>query len=227
MIAPRERRNRRRLLISAITLAAVLLGAAVAQRRHRAADSFPAPEGTRSRAEVAPLAGSRPVYGQGMSRPDPLSVDPLPRETSRTPEVQAPASGNGHNDVPASLLGVIERWRSTLEKGDLETHAATYAPRVDKYFRQRRVSRQGVLREKERLLARYPHINKYEVHDVRLESIKGDRAVVTFRKDWDTSGSGSRRFAGSEKQRLTLRRLAGDWKITGEEELKVLWLRRS
>jgi hypothetical protein len=125
------------------------------------------------------------------------------------------------------VLGVVELWRSTLEKGDLQTHVATYAPRVDRFFRQRRVSRQQVLREKERMLDRYPNINKYEVHDVRLESLKGGRAVVTFRKDWDTSGRGSRRFAGSERQRLTLRTVDGTWKIVGEEELKVHWVRRS
>ena len=159
-----------------------------------------------------------------MSRPDPLSENPLPRETPQAAEVsEAP----NRNDVPAAVLGTVELWRSTLEKGDLQTHVATYAPRVDKFFRQRRVSRQEVRREKQRMMARYPDVNKYEVHDVRLESLKGDRAVVTFRKDWDTSGSGSRRFAGSEKQRLTLQRLGGEWKVVGEEELKVHWVKRS
>ena len=47
---------------------------------------------------------------------------------------------------------------------------------------------------------------------------------MTFRKDWDTSGQG--RFAGSERQRLSLRRAGGTWLITGEEELKVYWVSR-
>ena len=229
MLAPRERRNRRKLLISAVTLAGVLLVAGVAQRNHQPADPFPA-EGTRARTETPAAAApdQRPVFGSGKSRPDPLSQDPLPRETpAASPDAQAPEATAKRDGVPADVLGVVERWRSSLERRDLETHVNIYAPRVDRFFRQRRVSREAVQREKVRMLQRYPHINKYEIHDVKLESINKDRAVVTFRKDWDTSGDGSRRFAGSERQRLTFRRTGGDWKIVGEEELKVHWVRRS
>ena len=239
MHPPRELRNRRKLLFSAITLAAVLLIAGVAQRKHRPADPFQ-PEATRARTETtapppAPAAENRPVFGAGTSRPDPLSDDPLPRETQvAQPEAEAAGqqqnqqqSATDRNGVPADVLGVVERWRSSLERGDLQTHVATYAPRMDRFFRKRGVSRASVQREKQRMLERYPDFNKYEIHDVRLESMKRDRAVVTFRKDWDASGSGSRRFAGSEKQRLTLRRTGGEWKIVGEEELKIHWVRRS
>jgi hypothetical protein len=95
---------------------------------------------------------------------------------------------------------------------------------VDRFFRQRGVTREQVRREKQRMLERYPDFNKYELKDVRLESRRGDRAVVTFRKDWDASGRGH--FAGSERQRLSLRRAGGTWQITGEEELKVYWVKR-
>ena len=228
MLAPYERRNRRKLLISAFTLAGVLLVAGVAQRTYKPVDAFPT-EGTRARTEP-PATGpdQRPVFGSGTSRPDPLSQDPLPRETpAAPPDAQAPEATAKRDGVPADVLGVVERWRSSLERGDLATHVNTYAPRVDRFFRQRRVSREAVQREKVRMLERYPHINKYEIHDVKLESSNKDRAVVTFRKDWDTSGDGSRRFAGSERQRLTFRRTGGEWKIVGEEELKVHWVRRS
>jgi ketosteroid isomerase-like protein len=230
MLAPYERRNRRKLLISAVTLAGVLIVAGIAQRNHRPGDPFPS-EGTRARTErpAAAAPDQRPVFGSGTSRPDPLSMDPLPRETpaAAASDEQPPEAPAKRDAVPADVLGVVERWRSSLERRDLETHVNTYAPRVDRFFRQRRVSREAVQREKVRMLERYPHINKYEIHDVKLESMNKDRAVVTFRKDWDTSGDGSRRFAGSERQRLTLRRTGGEWKIVSEEELKVHWVRRS
>lgn len=229
MHPPRQMRNRRKLLFSAITLAAVLLVAGVAQRKHQAVDPFQ-PEATRARAEQSP-GENRPVFGTGMNRPDPLSDNPLPQATPAPPSDAAPSAKTltaaKRNGVPADVLGVIERWRSSLARGDLDTHVATYAPRVDKFFRKRRVSRHAVEREKQQMLARYPDFNKYEIHDVKLESLKGSRAVVTFRKDWDASGTGSRRFAGSERQRLTLRRNGGEWRIVGEEELKVHWVRRS
>jgi hypothetical protein len=78
--------------------------------------------------------------------------------------------------------------------------------------------------EKAQMMARYPDINKYELRNVELKSQSRNKAVVTFRKDWDTSGK--TRFAGSELQRLTLRKHGGAWMITGEEELKVHWVRR-
>ena len=74
------------------------------------------------------------------------------------------------------------------------------------------------------MLARYPEFRKYDIRDVRLESMDGERAVVVFRKDWDVRGRG--RFAGSEQQRLTLDRESGSWQIAREEETKVYWVRR-
>jgi hypothetical protein len=74
------------------------------------------------------------------------------------------------------------------------------------------------------MLRIYPDVNKYDIRDIKLESRRGPRAVVTFTKDWDMSGV--RRFAGSERQRLTLHKAGERWQITGEEELKLYWVSR-
>lgn len=219
MPSSRERRNRRKLLWSAITLAVVIIAAAVAERQHLQSDPLPAVvEATRSRTIDQ---AARPVFGTGASRPDaaPPQAVPAPPES--------PPQENGKRGVPADLLGVIERWRSSLASGDVDAHVAMYAPRLERFQRRRGVSRVTVGREKSRLLDRYPQVNRLEIHDVKLDSMKGDRAAVTFRRDWDANGSGSRRYAGSERQRLTFQRSGGSWKIVGEEELKVHWVRRS
>ena len=109
--------------------------------------------------------------------------------------------------------------------GDAAGQAALYADRVDKFFTKRDVSREDVRREKERMLSRYPEFHKYDIRDVRIESLNDDRAVLTLRKDWDARGRG--RFSGSEQQRLTLSKQSGSWQIVGEEETKVHWVRRS
>jgi hypothetical protein len=213
-------RNRLKLLISACVLSGVLIVAAVAQRNHIPGDPF-APEQARARADDT----ARPVFGNPPEPPQPQQTAPAP-----VAQADAPAATVGTveqaagREVPADVLGFLERWRSTLARKDLDQHVATYAPRVDKFFRKRRVSRDQVRREKAQMIAKYPDFNKYDLKDVRLESRRGNRAVVTFRKDWDTSGSS--RFAGSERQRLTLRRTGESWQITGEEELKVYWVRR-
>jgi hypothetical protein len=209
------RRNRMKLLISGLVLSAVLIVAAVQQRSHSAVDPF-APDQTRARSNNE----SRPVFG---SQPDAV-LPPKPVAPATEPEA-APATHIAAEDgVPADILGFLEKWRSTLVRKDLDGHVGTYAPRVDKFFRKRRVTRDQVRAEKSQMIAKYPDINKYELKDVRLTSQSKGRAVVTFRKDWDTSGR--TRFAGSEQQRLTLRKFGGAWLITGEEELKVHWVRR-
>jgi hypothetical protein len=209
------RRNRLKLLLSGLVLSAVLILAAVQQRNHATADPF-APDESRSRTNESP----RPVFG---TKSEPLP--PPERDAPGTPEPDAVDSlGVAGTGVPADILGFLENWRNTLVRKDLDRHVAAYAPRVDKFFRKRRVSRDQVRAEKAQMFAKYPHINKYELRNVRLNSRSRDKAVVTFRKDWDTSGR--TRFAGSEQQRLTLRRSGGSWQITGEEELKVHWVRR-
>jgi len=216
-----SRRNRLKLLISALVLSTVFILAAVAQRKHVTADPF-APDQTRARSNN----NDRPVFGK---QADPLSREmPLPQNTPReredTPSSDVNVPLEAGKDVPADVLGFVERWRSSLMRKDLEQHAATYAPRVERFFRKRGVSREQVRAEKAQMLAKYPDFNRYEIRDVKLESKSPNRAVVTFRKDWDTSGNS--RFAGSERQRLTLHKAAGSWQITGEEELKVYWVRR-
>jgi hypothetical protein len=95
---------------------------------------------------------------------------------------------------------------------------------MEVFYRRNGVSRETVRREKARMMELYPQVHRYDISDVKLESHKGEEAVVSFRKDWDMNGD--RRFSGAERQRLKLRRINGDWKIVREEELKIYWVRR-
>jgi uncharacterized protein (TIGR02246 family) len=136
------------------------------------------------------------------------------------PEIMPPSASY----IPEDVRVFLERWRTTMVAGDAKGQAALYAQNVDKFFTKRNVSRDDVRREKVRMLSRYPEFHKYEIRDVRIESLKEDRAIVTFRKDWDARGRG--KFSGSEQQRLTLVKRSGSWQIVGEEETKVHWVRR-
>ena len=124
----------------------------------------------------------------------------------------------------AGIDQLLTRWRDTVAKGDLEGHTNLYAPNVDRFFRQRNVPHEAVRKVKSQMMTLYPTITRYDISKVTVESNTGNEAVVSFRKDWDMKGR--RRFAGAERQRLKLRRIAGDWKITSEEELKIYWVRR-
>jgi hypothetical protein len=145
------------------------------------------------------------------------SQEPEPGEpaTGRSRELEADTSEVNH---------LLSRWRRAVITGDINAQTILYAPRMDRYFRQRNVSRDLVRREKVRLKEMYPQITRYDISDVRIESSKDSEKVVSFRKDWDMRGE--RRFAGAERQRLKLRKISGDWKIVSEQDMKVYWSTR-
>jgi hypothetical protein len=163
--------------------------------------------------EVAPVSKLEPSTTYVPKRPEP----PL-QERTRT-EV-APSTG-----VPADIEALLVKWRDTLVRRDLDGHMGCYAPIVYVFYNRKNVTRGGVREERERALSAYPEIRKYNISNVKPESITPTRAVVTFDREWDMAGS--KRSAGAERGRLTLEKFKGEWKIVGEQEARVYWVRRS
>lgn len=189
-------RSRRKRIIAASVLGVVFLLAALLQLwREPHGPSFVATASTQPPKERAVFGG----------------------ESSRT-------RARAVSSIPPEILDFLEQWRSTMVGGDLQKHVSLYAPVVDRFFRERNVSREAVRQEKKRMLDRYPHFDQYDLRDVKVDFAGDNRALVTFRKDW--SARGVRRFAGSELQRLTLQKDSAAWQIVSEEELRVFWVRR-
>ena len=214
----RDRLRRIKLSVAGITLCAVFVIAGVQQRKYAAAahsEKFDATPSERAR------TNERPVFGRA---PSPIAEDPS--QPSATEQAESTDKSLGKGDPSADVLGFLERWRITLERGDLLAHAETYAPRLERFFTKRGVTREQVLREKQALMSKYPEVRTYRIRDVKMEAADGERAVVSFRKDWDMGGPKNRSFAGSERQRITLARSGGSWQIVREEETKVYWVRR-
>lgn len=186
----------------------------------------PSREGTRPEPQQRAVFGAAPGQEARMpSAPSPIADDPLP-ESSRSrasrDAVEAPITRSG---VPADLNAFLTRWRDTVLDRDLDAQVNLYAPEVRRFFTKRNVKRDMVRREKEQFLRKYPEFHKYDLSDVQVENLDGNEATITFRKEWDARGQG--RFAGAERQRLTLVKDSGSWKIVGEEELQVYWVRRT
>jgi hypothetical protein len=108
---------------------------------------------------------------------------------------------------------------------DLEAQVDCYAPVVEVFFRKSNVPQNEVRSNKEAAFAEYPDTRLYAISDPTIESLGPEKAIVTFRKEWDARGA--RQFAGAERRRLTLRRLNGAWKIVGEQELEIFWVRKT
>lgn len=119
----------------------------------------------------------------------------------------------------------LARWVESMRAGNATEQASCYAQTVERFFRDRNVSNQTILKAKQEMLAQYPNVVKYELSNVRFEKTGWFETVVTFDKAWDARGNGS--FAGSEKQRLTLTGSPfSPWKIKAEDELEIYWVNR-
>jgi hypothetical protein len=228
---------RRKLMASLAVLGFVLVVAAVAQFTGKDTRANPYASTARStppRTSAEP--SGRAVFGAGDNahdearddvRPSPTGESPLAGRTAPVVAEKEETSTRARS-TDADTGGIdrlLARWRDTVAKGDVDGNTELYAPRVDRFFRERNVSQASVRKTKSQMMSLYPTVNKYEISDVKVEKNDGREAVVSFRKEWDMKGQ--KPFSGAERQRLTLRRIGGDWKIVGEEETKVYWVKRS
>jgi hypothetical protein len=219
--------SRRKLTFSLAVLAIVFVIAAIAQIRGKDRRVNPYANGS----EHGPMARATPPEEESQERPT-FGTTTAPA-TPTTPREGRPAQDEEVTRArtkPVAANGgdinrLLDQWRLTVVRGDVGGQADLYAPRVDRFFTKRNVSREAVRKEKARMMQAYPEVNKYEISDVKVESNTGDEAVVSFRKEWDMNGN--RRFSGAERQRLRLRRIDGEWKIVAEEETKIYWVKRA
>jgi hypothetical protein len=180
----------------------------------------PAPDGLRDRArrgDPAAMPTDPALYRQSDTPID--EARPAPVATRDRPAVTTVS------EVPADIVQFLEKWENSLENHDLATQETCYARVVDRFYTKSNVSQKDVIAEKRRMLQAYPKFNKYEISNIRVESLTRDRASITFDKNWDASGR--KRFSGSEQQRLVLIKVSGEWKIVREEETRVYWVRRT
>lgn len=213
---------RRKLFASLSVLAVVLVIAAIVQFTGKPPARSPYAGGAPATAAPTAEPGERAVFGS----------DPRPAPTAESPRLASPPVQNepeepttrARAETSAGIDEFLTRWSNTVARGDVEGQAALYAPKVDRFFRQRNVSQAAVKKVKSQMMSLYPTVNRYDISDVKVESNNGREAVVSFRKEWDMNGQ--RRFAGAERQRLRLRRIGGDWKIVSEEETKIYWVKR-
>jgi hypothetical protein len=224
---------RRKLMASLAVLGVVLVIAVIAQFTGRSTRANPYAATRTPEVKTAEKPGGRAVFGTEQptgareARPDPTSAT-LPRPVEPANEAEPSTRGRATEPVTSTSAGIdqlLDRWRDTVAKGDLEGQTELYAPKLERFFRQRNVSNAQVRKTKAQMMALYPTVNRYDISDVKVESNNGKEAVVSFRKEWDMKGQ--KPFSGAERQRLKLRRIAGDWKIVSEEETKVYWVKRS
>ncbi len=126
---------------------------------------------------------------------------------------QTPDSGEISREVTKAIAG----WKSETESLDLDSLAERYADSVD-YYHNNRASREFVKDDKDRAFSRYDSIN-LEISNIKITANTSDTATAEFDKAWVFDGDGH--SEGKVRSRLTLKKVAGKWLISGEQDIKV------
>ena len=126
--------------------------------------------------------------------------------------------------IKSDLKDVIENWKGASESLDLDAHLANYADTVD-YYKAGKVPLSKVRADKEKAYSMYNNIT------VNIDNVKitpddaGEKATAVFDKEWDFE-SDERSNSGKVQQQLTFSKIGGEWRITGEKDVKVYYVNK-
>lgn len=116
----------------------------------------------------------------------------------------------------------IYSWKSAAESGNLNAYMSNYADTVD-YYNKPGASAGFVRSDKQRAFSAYDSM-KINLTNMRVSpDILGENATAVFDKEWVFQGAG-KYSAGKVQTQLRLRKIGGDWRITGERDLKVYFV---
>ncbi|HEY8563637.1 MAG TPA: hypothetical protein VIL74_24875 [Pyrinomonadaceae bacterium] len=114
----------------------------------------------------------------------------------------------------------ISSWSSAAEARDLDEYMRNYADSVD-YYNKRRASLATVRADKQRAFSAYDSI-RFTISNLDVTpGADGETATAVFDKEWVFEGA--KYSAGKVQSQLKLKRANGDWRITGERDLKVYY----
>jgi hypothetical protein len=181
---------------------------------------------------VVAIFGTRLYLGrsspaQNTTAPDPPYVaDDNPASgTSQIPSKAAsessPAGSGGQEaGVESEVTSTISRWAAAASHNDVEAETSFYAPKLDRYFLQRNVSREYVRKDKRAYRDRGNVIKTFKVSDLNFERSSDQDAIVLLSKSWSVLGPSQTGDLHTGRSRLWLRRTPEGWRITGEQDLK-------
>ena len=124
--------------------------------------------------------------------------------------------------VKKEAAEMLENWRSSIEKRDIETHIKNYVESLDNYYKESGIHREHVRADRQRAFDRYPSIN-LQVDNLKIEPLSTDTAVAVFDKSW-TFKNPQRVSTGSVQQEMELVKQNGRWLIMGEKDAKVYYI---
>lgn len=168
---------------------------------------------------------------QAVNAKENSNVTPSPTVANKTPSPD-PTTQPTADSTPAppdydpeeikdEVSGKIDSWKSLTESRNLNALMSNYADTVD-YYNKPGASASFVRNDKQRAFDGYDYI-KMDLSNMRVSpDTSGENATAVFDKEWVFEGDG-KYSAGKVQTQLRLRKIAGEWRITGERDLKVYY----
>lgn len=154
--------------------------------------------------------------------------------TAKTPQPQATfapkidSSSNANlttNSAPVDKEQIrrdvsekINSWKAATEARDLDAFAGIYAGTVD-YYNKKGASLAAVRADKQRAFAAYDSIKFTLSNMTVVPDASGETATAVFDKEWFFEGA--KTSTGKVQSQLKLKKVGGNWLITGERDLRV------
>jgi serine/threonine-protein kinase len=224
---------RRALIIGALALflIAALIGYLAFRNKSAPADTSAGQVAGESSPKAAAQPQPSPDPGVQSQPEDGVESTPGPATPPPAPEEEAAETRRVAEQAPKVDLGEVRKrvvealggWASSLERRNLNAHVSHYMPTLHTYYLKRGVSRGYVRADRARALSIYDSL-KFDFNNIEVRvDPSGENAVATFDKSWDFKGE--KNSAGSVRERVWLRHVGGTWRIAGERDLKVHYLR--
>jgi hypothetical protein len=124
--------------------------------------------------------------------------------------------------IRSEVTARLDSWKSASEAFNLDAHMSHYAPTVD-YYNRKGASASVVRADKQRAYTTFETIQLTLSNITVTPDASGETATAVFDKEWNFGGA--RTSSGKVQQAIKLRKIDGQWLITGERDLKVYYTR--
>jgi hypothetical protein len=149
----------------------------------------------------------------------PTSPAPSKREPEPPKQIMPKANhATSSRKEPESLVVFIDRFITAAAMCDPGWMLRFYDERVD-YFQRGIVSHVDILRDKTEYCARWPLVKSTLIGDVAVANSTDDVRVLVFKTEFHVeSPPRNARVSGTAKNVLSVRQVAGTWKIIDEKQ---------
>ena len=152
----------------------------------------------------------------------PKISSPSPSPLATMTPVVMPTSDVNPEQAKSEVSSKIYSWKSAAESRNLNAYMGNYADTID-YYNKRGASAGFVRNDKQRAFNAYDSM-KINLSNMRVSpDSSGENATAVFDKEWVFEGAGKYN-AGKVQTQLQLRKISGQWLITGERDLKVYYV---